>query len=660
MTHSRPLVLCCTIVLALTASAQRHRAVRHPAVPILTIAEFTEGGYADAASVVQGGSITFRIASSVQHFNVDVVNLADADDVVATIADVTSPPQDCTGRYRSGCGWDATATLDIPMSWPSGYYAARFPTQFGTRNIFFVVRAAQPGRTSKTLLVAATNTYQAYNLFGGKNVYPSDSPERAYAVSYDRPYHDYDGLGRFPRWDKYFLEWMKSEHRDYEVAADPDLEDPTLLGHYDLVVFVGHSEYWTRGARENVEAYSAAGGHIAVFAGNTMWWQARLEEQQRTLFVYKDAAADPEPDPALVTVNWFAEPLLHPENSIFGASFRHAGFVNTNDNLPRTPFTVVDPTHWAFAGSGVERGTTFGAQAAGDETDGVLFNCNAEGFPDAVDGSDATPLNYEILATVPATAGYGTIGMYTNPAGGVVFNVATQDWARALATDPVVRTITHNVFERLAGGARQPYRQVQSPFRTRDLFNCAKFDPDVLPGWRGEEENARITSRCAHEGPSGLELGGGARALIARNFVPNGDAPDHVTLQFDVNVANIADASSAPFGFVVLQSRAHDVNTRRARIELDPKTKQIRLELYAPDGVNATRGAWHALADGWHTVRMSWASPGEASLQIDGDAAESIANAATGLTANEVSIFYPAEDLSHGYACIDALTAAVP
>ncbi|HEX2835398.1 MAG TPA: N,N-dimethylformamidase beta subunit family domain-containing protein [Thermoanaerobaculia bacterium] len=654
-------VLLCTLLLALSLEGQRIRSVQHPAAPLPTNALYTEGGYADAISVVQGGSLTMRIATSVSPFALQVIDLRDQQQV-AKIEGLTSAPQDCTGRHLSGCGWQATHTLEIPLSWPSGHYAARFPTRFGTRNIFFVVRPANPGATSRTLLITATHTYQAYNGFGGRNVYPSTSPNRSFAVTYDRPFHDYDGLGRFPVWDAPFLQFLREEGRSYEVATDVDLEEPSLLTPYDLVVIVGHSEYWTRTAREHLEQFSAAGGHIAIFGGNTMWWQIRLRDAGRTMVVYKDAALDPNRDPATTTVNWFNAPVFDPENSILGASFRHAGFVNTDASQPRSAYTVATAEHWALAGTGVARGDAFGARAAGGETDGVLFHCDAEGFPFAVDGSDATPLNYEILATVPATSGFGTVGLYTNAAGGTVFNAGTQDWAIALDSDPVVRRITENVLDRLSTGEPQLPRFVERDALTRELFNCAKVRDDLLPGWRGEEEGARITTNCAREGRSGLQLGaGGPRALIARNFAPHGAGSSDLEVRVDLHVPAATRIPDTTVGLVTIHSRVNEVNTRRARIELQQLTAQehaIRLTLYAADGASTVKTQSIPLDAGWHSLRMRWSSPGEASLTVDDHAPLTLLNATGQQTANEVQLFYPPSAPEDGPVCLDNLWLA--
>ncbi|HEX8172606.1 MAG TPA: N,N-dimethylformamidase beta subunit family domain-containing protein [Thermoanaerobaculia bacterium] len=641
------------------AAAARRRAVQSP--PPATNPLYTQGGYADRMSVLQGGTIAFHISSGVAPFTLQIVNLVQPDTVLATIPNLTAPVRDCTGLYDVGCKWPVTATFTIPASWPSGYYAARIPTTGGTRSIFFVVRAAHP--SAPILMIAATNTYQAYNAFGNRSVYPSNSPERSFKVSFDRPFAEADGLGRFPRWEQFFAQWMKSENRPFDLATDSDLEDPTLLTPYRVVVIAGHSEYWTKTARENLERYSANGGHIAIFGGNTMWWQARLENDGRTLVVYKAAAPDPEngKHDDIVTVNWFDEPVNRPENLITGASFRYGGYVNRGVALtaPRIGYTVTDPTSWVYEGLTVTAGTPFGAIAAGEESDGALFNCGGNALAAAVDGSDGTPRNFHIVATVPAAAGYGTVGYYVNAMGGAVFNAGTQNWPVALATDPVVQTITRNVLNRFLAGPLV-YDPVSDPARTRDTFNCPLPAADVIPGWRGEEGKAQPTARCAYEGPTGLDLHGDPRVLLARNFAPTFNTTSTVNLRLYVNADNMTRTDAA-FGFLTLQLRKNRVNSRVARIDVDPATKSVRIVTFLANGNTASRGDWIALGSGWHSLQMSWHSPGAVTLQVDSGAVSTLQNSDATQVVNEAQLFYPAAESagSTAYLCVDAFAAGV-
>lgn len=644
-----PLSLLAMVAFASEALA-KSRAAAHPR-PI-TQAQYTEGGYADRASVAQGQTIALHIASGVRPLQVEIYDLAHPAAPLLTLANLVSEPRDCTGLSSTGCRWPATISFAVPPSWRSGFYAARFPTTRGTRWIFFVVRAADPGEEAPVLVVSSTHTFQAYNTFGGRSVYPSNSPERVHRVSYARPYHDHGGLGRYPRWEERFVDWMTEQNRPFEAATDVDLEDPTLLPHYALVVFVGHSEYWTAGARANLDAYSAMGGHVAIFGGNTMWWQARLEKDGRELVTYKSAITDPERgrNDAVVTTNWFAEPVLRPENTSVGASFRHAGLTNLDG--PHASYTVTRPSHWVFDGSNVSRGDTFGSIAAGAETDGVLYNCDFDGLALAPDGSDATPLHYRILATVPAAEGHGTVGLFVNEFGGAVFNAGTQDWVLGLGNDPVVETITRNVMSVLSSGDPLPYEHVDSNgIRMRELFNCPldTTGNKILPGWRGDEGGLEVTPRCAFEGRSGLELSGGEQILIGRDFAPTGNTLGDVHIRFDLDAGHYG--SGAPFGLLSLQNRTLDAVATVARVELDPANRAVRVVQYNANNAS-TASDWIALGDGWRSVQWSWRSPGAVTLQVDNGAVHSVHNATAGQRAGDVAILHPG---GGGYLCIDAL-----
>ncbi|HEX6159773.1 MAG TPA: N,N-dimethylformamidase beta subunit family domain-containing protein, partial [Thermoanaerobaculia bacterium] len=528
----------------------------------------------------------------------------------------------------------------------------------------FVVRAANPGSSAPLLIVSSTNTWQAYNTFGGRSAQQSEL--RGYVkVSFDRPYFGNDGLGRFVDWEDDFALWMKTQNIAYEVASDHDLDDPTILSRYKAVVLIAHSQYWTGEARRNLETFSRNGGHLAVLGGNTMWWQARREDNGRTLVAFKDYRKDAE------TVNFFDHPVYNPENLILGSSFRNGGYVNRAGDpstwsddpetfrmkpiAERTGFTVLDPTSWVFAGTGVAAGQMFGNAAAGLEVDGVVFSCGANGAPGSVDGSDGTPLNYHILAYVPASHGYGTIGFYTNSAGGAVFNAGTQEWVSALFSDPVVAQMTRNVLERFSLGGPMVYDPVTSNVRARELFNC----PTVL-GWEGAVGSAKLTGRCAVEGPAGIELSGPAETSLARNFAPTRNNLGAVRVRFALN-ADALQTPDFPIPVVTLRDRANGSTQRFAEVELYRMngSNVVRATVYRNDGTPVLRGEWVPLPGGWQDVTLVWRSPGTTTIQVGDGAVRSIENTRGGQLANELVLYYPSTTVG-GFVCMDRIEVGAP
>ena len=660
-----------TLALASTADARsKRRTISHPEPEFN--AAYTEGGYADRTSVEQGAPIRLHIATSVSPFALKIVNLANPSHTLLTRT-LTSSARNCSGRSGEGCHWPVTTVLDIPRGWDPGYYAASFPTSFGERNVIFVVRDSIAGSYSKTVLISPTHTYQAYNAYGGKSFYPDVWPERAFELTLDRPYAQHSGLGLYPQWEKHFTDWMALENRRFEVLTDSDLEDPTVLSRYDLAVLVGHSEYWTSAARANLEEFSRTGGHIAVLGGNTMWWQVRLQDDGRMLVGYKHLAAKYDPviptAANLVTTNFYSHPVNRPENRLIGASFRNGGYANRTadptvyEMVPveqRTPFRVTQASHWAFQGTGLTNGSLFGRDVAGLEVDGVVFNCDQQGNVIGPDGSDDAPLNYHILAVVPASFGWGTMGIYVNQAGGAVFNAATQGWVGGLDANETIQRITRNVLDRLGTGARQMYDPVQTAIVAQDTFNC----PQTLiaqPGWRSNMGRGTVTQACAYEGPGGLELSGAPVIALSRNIAPAGSARNHIELRFHINADAAVQRTAHPMAVVTLRNRSGDSSRQVAMIELDASTgaKRIRIARRDPAGNFAAAANWIELTPGWHLVEATWRSPGVLELTVDGGSKLTLDNPVGGQTATEMVIEYPEAELPDaGRVCIDAIAAA--
>ncbi len=126
------------------------------------------------------------------------------------------------------------------------------------------------------------------------------------------------------------------------------------------------------------------------------------------------------------------------------------------------------PDHWIFAGTGLERGGTFGGKETivCYECDGCEFEM-VEGLP-VPTRRDGTPNTFTILATAAAKwhpddslwyerfpadrVGGAVLGTYSR--GGTVVTVGSTDWSHGLSgRDPVVERITRNVLNRLSAPA---------------------------------------------------------------------------------------------------------------------------------------------------------------------------------------------------------------
>src|SRR5689334_10346899 len=127
-------------------------------------------GYCWPQSASAGEQVRLHLSSSGgRPVRVEVARVGMRREVVFTSEAVAAgehetPPD----AASSGCGWPVALTLDVDRAWRSGYYEVVMEIDVGEKlrrdHAFFVVR---PARGARIVLALATNTWYAYNDFGG-------------------------------------------------------------------------------------------------------------------------------------------------------------------------------------------------------------------------------------------------------------------------------------------------------------------------------------------------------------------------------------------------------------------------------------------------------------------------------------------------------------
>jgi hypothetical protein len=222
------------------------------------------------------------------------------------------PLTDALGYTTAANVWSPTVTINT-TGYETGMYLikivanpADFPGLGNENHIPFIVRA--DGRARDLLVVMPTNTWQAYNAWGGKSIYVYNSSERptvigakgtgpyalqerAAKVSFDRPMTNVIAEYNWVLRTEFPLIWWL-ERQGYNLTYTDDLgvhSQPAELRPplTKTVAIAGHSEYWTKEMRDNMEAARDAGANIASFSANTAYWQVRLENAGRSLVCFK-------------------------------------------------------------------------------------------------------------------------------------------------------------------------------------------------------------------------------------------------------------------------------------------------------------------------------------------------------------------------------------
>ena len=412
----------------------------------------TVTGYCWPQSVEPGGRVAVHLSSAggrpvaVEVARVGADRTVVFGDAAVEAGDHPAP----TNASSHGCDWPAALTIAIDPAWRSGYYEVALEIDVDGRrrrdHAFFVVRPKVGEPNAPVLLVLATNTWHAYNDFGGWNLYngattvalqrpmsrgylekplgtgrrvtttnPPD-PQMAAHVGYLRLNHlsPWAGSAGWPDWELPFVQWAEREGYAFDVATNADLhEHPELLSDYRLMLSVGHDEYWSGAMRDTVETFIAGGGNVAFFSGNTSFWQVRLEDPTpegpaRSMVGFKGRFKD---DPCYetarmseVTSMWSDFLLDRPENHMTGVSFARGGYHRIGKRVTNGSgaYTIHRPDHWLFEGTGIDYGDLLGARATlvGYECDGCDFTYR-DGLPHPT-GDDGTPAGFEILGTAPA------------------------------------------------------------------------------------------------------------------------------------------------------------------------------------------------------------------------------------------------------------------
>ncbi|MFI7642191.1 DUF4082 domain-containing protein [Nonomuraea sp. NPDC049400] len=315
-------------------------------------------GYPTRISVNKGETIGFKVNTGATDYRIEIFRLGYYSGMGARLMATVQPsvplPQTqppCLEDTTTGlvdCGnWAVSASWTVPGTAVSGVYIANLLREDGVPHesqMLFVVR--DDARDSELLLQTSDSTWHAYNMFGGNSLYIGSPANRAYKVSYNRPF---DTLHRFFNDEYPMVRWIEANGYDvsYTTNVDTASRGPELLDH-EAFMSSGHDEYWSNDMRDNVQAASNGGTHLAFFSGNEVFWKTRWEPSIdgtstpfRTLTCYKETLANAKIDPSPQWTGTWRDPRFsppsdggRPENGLTGTLFRINGRVRHSITVP--------------------------------------------------------------------------------------------------------------------------------------------------------------------------------------------------------------------------------------------------------------------------------------------------------------------------------------
>lgn len=410
-------------------------------------------GYCSPLSAVAGAPIALHVSTRADRYAVSVERWGATREVVWQADDQAGtfhPVPD--GADAHGCEWPAALQIPTSAEWPSGFYLVTLrahgaAADRSTAQACFVLRPATP--SGAPLLVLGTNTWNAYNNWGGCSLYTG-----GHQVSFRRPFargllnrvevERDDRKARPVRWDEVpdadgdcymayraehgypaaigsagwftherrFVEWAEARgHRfDYAISSDLDI-DPSIVDGRRLVISVGHDEYWSAGQRATVERHVARGGDLLSMSGNTMFWQVRLVGHADHMVCHKYRAHIDDPvmgtdDQSTMSGMWGDPVVGRPESALFGAASAWGLYHRFGHATARGVggFIVYRDDHWLLTGTDLRYGDVLGARdgVVGYETLGCRIQLDEFHLPVRA-GGDSTPEDHTIVAMVPSS-----------------------------------------------------------------------------------------------------------------------------------------------------------------------------------------------------------------------------------------------------------------
>ncbi len=401
------------------------------------------------------------------------------------------PDEDFT---QTGVGWNKHGYPSVPVSHivpspqRSGLYYFWARDTAGTLFSFpWVVAPASP--TAPIAVLASTNTWNAYNNFGGRSNYvnpdalppqpivnarqdlgryqppaevwsPRDDEFRP--LSFERPElanHIFDSApwdepnptnpiggrmqaGQAPgEWR--LLAWLERQGFTYDYYADAHLHDGSLnLSAYKVLLILLHPEYWTREMYLRVKQWvHQENGRLMYLGGNGLNCEIVFEGDSMRCLSHVNSfryglggSHDDDPE------NLYDSRMhrtLESEANLLGIASSDTGLMTA------APYRVLTSPHWILEGTDLKAGDLFGEQtlhervpggASGHETDKITAH---------------SPVNVEHIAKGENPNGGGAdLVYYRHEKGGQVFSVGSMSWIAALFTDKNVSRITKNVLTR--------------------------------------------------------------------------------------------------------------------------------------------------------------------------------------------------------------------
>jgi len=398
---------------------------------------------------------------------------------------------------ENGLEWGITFSYQIPDSARPGLYSLYLEPDTGEPFAIPLVVSTPPneyGKKNRLLVLASTNTWQSYNLWGGRSRYRNfeesasgqflkgprflprywirktgqmlpagirnillrilkqsqpawkfrkltiKRPMTNCRLEDDSPMKSFTNHLAGGEWR--LLAWLERENIGYDMVSGFELhQDPDLLKAYDAIILSTHCEYWSVPMYMGIKKYHQQNGlWILNLSGNS---------------IYREV--DFETDGSMRCTSLFFEKSCEDETQLVGVRFTETDYGTA------APYKAVQPGHWIFENTGMkDKKAVFGGTCLNQNTDKDYerYDPGRPGFKTGLKGTGASGWECDKLSR-SARKHFSLVAKGCNPRGGAhmvvrepqssrggVFSASSITFTGSLLVDDVCSGIVKNVIRR--------------------------------------------------------------------------------------------------------------------------------------------------------------------------------------------------------------------
>jgi N,N-dimethylformamidase beta subunit-like, C-terminal len=401
-------------------------------------------GYSDKLSVFSGEEISLMISTRSEKISLELIRVGQKLKMIQKINDILGTYQSIETKFPSalGCGWKPSLKYKMPKAISGGCYLIKLTGSNADDSSFIPVIVKPEKIKNEIAVIASTNTWHAYNSWGGQNFYinytsfPSKyilSTQRPFDLSIRNPVEDICQITRdhLLVGERFVWAWLERENYDYDLYSDIDLHSPeefnSYIKKYKIIIISTHNEYWSYAMIDHLKEFIKSGGNVISLSGNTMFKEVTF----------------PREDMIVLDGAYFREQGFK-EETVLGIAHDIRGFKTW------APYKVMKSDHWVFSGTDLKDGDLLGKEGLNvsqEETTGASGWETDKIFQDS-------PKNTILLAKgINPGEGGADISLYQDPGGGSVFAVGSITFGGSLLVDDNISKITKNVVQRFLGSS---------------------------------------------------------------------------------------------------------------------------------------------------------------------------------------------------------------